>query len=135
METQIARGRTVAGQIVVGLYDSKGYALDARNRLKTEGVPERDISLVVLREIAPVPRTLEPELAMLEADPLVVGNVREKFARFIRNGETAVLVRAETPADVQFATDIMALFTPLAIELVTSQVTVIPVSAAISSTE
>jgi len=105
------------GQIVVGLFDSKGYALDARNRLKTEGVPERLITLVVLREIAPIPATSDPELAMLEADPLILGDVRETFAAFIRNGETAVLVRAETAEDAQFATDVMKLYQPLAIEV------------------
>jgi hypothetical protein len=104
------------GQTVVGLFESKGYALDACHRLKTEGVPDADVTLAVLHEIGPVPRTSEPELAMLDADPLVLGNVRETFARFIRNGETAVLVRAETDEEAQFATDVMALFTPLAIE-------------------
>jgi hypothetical protein len=46
---------------------------------------------------------------MLEVDPLVLGNVRETFARFIRKGETALLVSAET---AQFATDIMPLYAP-----------------------
>jgi len=41
------------------------------------------------------------------------------FAQFTRNGETAVLVRAATEADVAFASDIMALFTPLALEVLT----------------
>jgi hypothetical protein len=123
----------MAAQFVAGLYDSKGYALDARNRLHTEGVPARDIALVVLHDIDPLPPSLDPELAMLEADPLVLGNVRDTFARFIRNGETAVLVRAETAADVEFATDIMALYAPIAIELVTRQTMPAERSAAISS--
>ena len=64
----------MAVQNIVGLFESQGFALDARNRLKTEGVPERLISLVVLHDIAPAPRTSDPELAALEADPLVLGD-------------------------------------------------------------
>jgi hypothetical protein len=127
----------MAAQIVVGLYESKGYAQDARNRLKTEGVPENMISLVVLHDIAPVPRTMDPELAMLEADPLVLGNVRDTFARFIKNGETAVLVRAETDEDVLFAHDVLALYAPLAIEVLKPQDQAAPAAriAMISSAE
>lgn len=107
----------MAAQNVVGLFESRGFAQDARNRLKTEGVPESLISLVVLHDIAPVPRTSDPELAALDADPLAFGDVNKTFARFIRNGETAVIVRAESEADVQFAHDVMALYAPLAIEV------------------
>lgn len=134
MAAQITVDQTIVGQIVVGLFESKGYALDVRNRLKTEGLPESDISLVVLHEIGPVPGSSAPELAMLDADPMVLGNVRETFARFIKNGETAVLVRTETAQDVQFASDVMALFEPLAIEVLTAQVTTVR-SAAISAAE
>jgi len=109
----------IAGQSVVGLYESRGFAQDARNRLRTEGVSERDIAMVVLHDNASVPRASGPELAMADADPLVLGNVRETFARFIKNGETAVLVRAETEDAAQFAADVMALFAPLAIEVLT----------------
>jgi hypothetical protein len=42
----------MAGQIVVGLYESKGHARDARNRLHTEGVPHSEMAIVVLPEIA-----------------------------------------------------------------------------------
>jgi hypothetical protein len=106
-------------QTVVGLFESKGYAEDARNRLRTEGVPERDIAIVVLRDIDPVLSASEPELAALDVDPLMLGNMRETFSRFIRNDETAVLVRAASDEEVQFATDVMALFDPLATEVLT----------------
>jgi hypothetical protein len=131
----------MAAQIVVGLYESKGYAQDARNRLKTEGVPESDISLVVLHETGPVPSTMEPELAMMEADPLILGNVRETYARFIKNGETAVLVRAARDEDAQFATDVLSLFAPLVVEVLQprrkgeAQATPAARSAATSSAE
>jgi hypothetical protein len=103
-------------QMIVGLYESKGYAQDARNRLKTEGVRERDIGMVVLRDIAPVPSTSAPELEALSVDPLVLGDVEKTFATYIKNGETAVIVRANTEADAKFAADIMALYAPLTIE-------------------
>jgi hypothetical protein len=109
--------QNVQGQIAAGLYTSKGYAQDTFNRLKTEGVSELDIALVVLREIAPVPATSEPELAALSVDPLVLGNVRKTFARFIRNGETAVLVNVPTIEDAQFVTGIMLLYAPVTVEI------------------
>jgi hypothetical protein len=107
----------MAAQIVVGLYESKGYAQDARNRLHTEGVPQNDMSLVVIHDIAPITAANRSELAGLSVDPLVLGDVENTFARFIKNGETAVIVNAATQADVEFATDIMALYDPLSIEV------------------
>jgi hypothetical protein len=107
----------MAVRIVVGLYESKGYAQDACNRLHTEGVPLNDLSLLVIHDIAELPSSIQPELAALSVDPLVLGDVEKTFARFIKNGETAVIVNAATPADVEFATDILALYDPLSIEI------------------
>jgi hypothetical protein len=56
----------VAG-IVVGVFESEGIAEDARNRLKTEGVPAGDIVLKVLKDIGPIPSTMEPEQRKQEA--------------------------------------------------------------------
>ncbi|HTW53930.1 MAG TPA: hypothetical protein VME45_18720 [Stellaceae bacterium] len=110
----------MAGQIVVGLYESKGFAQDARNRLHTEGVPFADTSLVVLHEIAaPPPASTQAELAALTVDPLVLGDVENTFAKYIKNGETAVIVNAPTAVDVEFASDILALYDPLVIEVIT----------------
>jgi hypothetical protein len=106
----------VAAQLVVGLYESKGYAQDARNRLHTEGVAYNETSLVVLHDIAPVPAsTAETALAV---SPLVLGDVEKTFARFIKNGETALLVSAATDVDVEFVTDILTLYDPLAVEVI-----------------
>ena len=66
----------MAAQLVVAIFDSYGIARDARNRLHTEGVPHGDVSLKVLREVAPPPPSLEPTLEALEVDPLMFGNVR-----------------------------------------------------------
>ena len=116
----------MAAQYVVGLYDSKGYAQDARNRLHTEGVPQSEMSLVVIRDIAPVPQhTREEELGALAVSPLILGDVEKTFARFIKNGETAVIVTAPTSVDVEFVTDILSLYDPLAIEILTPGVAII----------
>ena len=108
----------MAAQIVVGLYESKGYAQDAHNRLHTEGMPLSDMSLVVIHDIAPLPEaTRRDELAPLSVSPLILGDVEKTFASFIRNGETAVIVNAATPVDVEFITDILTLYDPLAVEV------------------
>lgn len=108
----------MAAEIVVGLFESEGLARDARNRLHTEGVSLSEMSIVVLHEIAsPPPASTQAELAALSVDPLVLGDVEETFASYVKNGETAVLVEAATPADAQFASQIMKLYDPLAIEV------------------
>jgi hypothetical protein len=109
---------SVQTRLVVGLFNSSGIAEDAVHRLITEGMAPRDIAHRVLKEVGPVPPTSQPELAALEVDPLVVGNVRETFARFIRNGETAVFVRAFNDEQVEFATDVLKLYLPITIEVV-----------------
>ena len=48
----------------------------------------------------------------------MIGNARESFARFIRNGETAVFVRALDDEQVEFATDVLKLYLPITIEVV-----------------
>jgi hypothetical protein len=108
----------MAVQFVVGLFESRGIAEDAAHRLHTEGVPRAEIAVRVLREIAPVPPSVESELAALSVDPLVFGNVRDTFVRFIRNGETAVLVRTATDADVEFAASTLRQYAPMAIEVI-----------------
>ena len=108
----------MTAQMVVGLYESKGYAQDARNRLHTEGMPLSDMALVVIHDAAPVPEAVrEEELAALAVSPLILGEVEKTFASYLKNGETAVMVQVATPEDVEFVTDIMALYDPLAIEV------------------
>jgi hypothetical protein len=109
----------MAGQLVVGLYESRGCAQDARNRLHTEGMPWNEMALVVIHDIGRVPEhTREEELAALSVSPLMLGDVANTFAQYIKNGETAVIVSAPTPIDVEFVTDILSLYDPLAIEVV-----------------
>jgi hypothetical protein len=105
-------------RLVVGLFHSSGIADDAVHRLMTEGVAPQDIAHRVLKEVGPIPPTVQPELAALEVDPLVLGNVRAGFAQFIRNGETAVFVRTLSDEQVEFAADILKQYVPITIEVV-----------------
>jgi hypothetical protein len=107
-----------ASRLVIGLFHSSGIAEDAVRRLITEGALPRDIAHRVLKAAGPVPPVLEPELAALDVDPLVLGNSRSSFAQYIRDGETAVFVRALTDEQVEFATDVLKLYVPIAIEVV-----------------
>ena len=107
----------MTAQIVVAVFDSFGIAKDARNRLRTEGVPDEDIAVRVLRGTAPTPRSMEPEPEALSVDPLIWGNVKETFARSIHNGETAVMVRTLSEEEVDFAAMTMRQYEPLAIEV------------------
>ena len=105
-------------RLVLGLFHSSGIAEDAVHRLITEGVAPRDNAHRVVKEVGPVSALLQPELAALEVDPLVIGNARESFAGFIRNGETAVFVRATDDEQVEFAIDVLKLYLPITIEVV-----------------
>ena len=59
----------MAGQLVVGLYESRGYAQDAHNRLYTEGMPWSEMALVVIHNVAPLPEhTREEEARWATAD-------------------------------------------------------------------
>lgn len=116
----------MVSQFVVGLFDSEGIARDARNRLHTEGVPPSRISLVVLHAIAaPPPASTKAELAALSVDPMVMGDVENTFAGYIKNGETAVIVECPTLADAQFTNETMTLYDPLAIEALDKRPTVV----------
>ena len=106
-------------KFVVGLFETKGIAEDACNRLKYEGVPPAQISLLRMHETAAVPAAMTPELAALEVDPFIVGDVRESYAPYIRNGETAVFVRAHSEAEVDLAVDTIRQYSPIKIKVVT----------------
>ena len=80
---------------------------------------------MLLRELAPLPSYMDAEMAALEIDPLLWGNVRETFAPYIRNGETVVLVRAESENAVDAVIDTMRQFAPV-------QITVTPAEARVN---
>jgi hypothetical protein len=108
----------MAACLVVGLFHSSGIALDAVHRLITEGIAPQEIARKVLKEVGPIPLPVQAELAALDVDPLVVGNARQSFAHFIRNGETAVFVRAQTDEQVELAADVLKQYLPITIEVV-----------------
>ena len=110
----------MAAKIVVGVFESEGIAEDARNRLKTEGVPTNDIVLRVLKEIGPIPSVMKPELEADFLGPVILGNFREDFAHHIRNGETLVCVQAPTEERVELAVDTLKLYAPLEVKVVPS---------------
>jgi hypothetical protein len=56
---------TRAQTTVIGLFRARGDAQNAHNRLKTDGVPEEQMVLKVLKETAPVPRDTQLELDTL----------------------------------------------------------------------
>jgi hypothetical protein len=107
----------MAPQLVVGLFRSAGIAEDARNRLQTEGVPRSELALAVLKPAAPVLPTSAAELEALTVDPLVFGDIRNSFADFIRNGETAVLVRTPDGAQAELAAVTLRQYAPLAVNV------------------
>ena len=90
----------------------------ARNRLKTEGVPAGDIVLKVLKEIGPIPSTMEPELEASFLGPVILGNFRESFAHYIRNGETLICVQASTDDRVELAVDTLKQYAPIEVKVV-----------------
>jgi hypothetical protein len=111
----------MALKFVVGLFESRGIAEDAVNRLKYESVPATNVFVLLMHETtAGVPAAMTPELAALEVDPFVVGNVRETYAPFIHNGETAVFVRAHTEEEVDVAVATIRLYAPIKIKVVAS---------------
>ena len=107
----------MSSRFAVALFQSRGIAADACNRLRTEGVPDADIALDVLRRIGPLPATMSPELEALAIDPLVLGDVRDSFARFVRNGETAVFVQADSEEAADFALEILRHYAPIAVDV------------------
>ena len=121
----MGEGRGMAETIVIGLFEATGIAEDVRNRLVTEGFLPTDINLLVLREVAPVPSYMEAEVAALEIDPLLWGDVRETFAGYVHDGETTVFVRVGTEPDVDAVIDTMRQFAPI-------QITVTPAESRVN---
>jgi hypothetical protein len=74
--------------------------------------------VTVLNPMALTRSTAATETAALLVDPLIFGNVRETFAKFISNGETVVTVRAVTGEAAEFAAETLSQYSPIAIELV-----------------
>ncbi len=107
------------GVMVVGLFGSKGDADNARHRLVSEGVAEDAIAEHVLSETASPPHSMDAELSTLQADPFFwfMGNLRQDYARYIHNGETAVLVRVPSRLKAEAITALLGMFDPLRVDV------------------
>jgi hypothetical protein len=108
----------MAARIVVGVFESEGIAEDACNRLKTEGVPASDIVLKALKEIGPIPSAMEPELEASFLGPVILGNFRQSFAQYIRNGETLICVQTPTDERVELAVNALKQYAPIEVKVV-----------------
>jgi hypothetical protein len=107
----------MAAEFVVGLFRSRGIAEDACHRLRTEGVPDGAVFYQMLREVAPLPSTTEG--GALSMYPRIWDNVRDTYVSYMHNGETVVLVLAATAAEIELASDVLRMFEPLVVELLT----------------
>jgi hypothetical protein len=110
----------VANSLVIGLFPASGVALDAFHRLHTEGFPLTRLAHRVLSEEGLPPASVGAELQALQIDPMVLGDARQTFASYIRNGETAVFVEVENDDEAQAAAEILSLYAPLAVHTVVS---------------
>jgi len=109
---------------VVGLFRALGEAENARNRLKTEGVSEDRIVLKLLKETAPVPPETQLELyTMSSLDPLfaILGALGHEYVRYIRNGETALMVQGVSPDAVGDVAEILQFFGPLRVDVISGR--------------
>jgi hypothetical protein len=102
---------------VVGLFPTGGIALDAFHRLHTQGFAMARIAYRVLQEVAPITPPVAAELEALQVDPLVLGDARNTFARFVHNGETAVFVQVQDDEEAHAAAEILQLYAPLGVEM------------------
>jgi hypothetical protein len=118
---EAAKDPTSPSKTVVGLFRARGQAENARNRLKTEGVSEDCMVLKVLKETAPVGPGTQLELDTLSTlDPFfaILGALRHDYVSYIRNGETALMVRGLTGNDVEDVARILGFFEPLRVDVI-----------------
>jgi hypothetical protein len=105
-------------QVVIGVYPTLGDAEDVRTRLVYEGVPAADIAIKVLRKVEEKPDTLAPKREENFIDWIFGTDLPEKYMNLIRNGETAICVRARTAGEAEIATNTMRQFAPLDVDCV-----------------
>jgi hypothetical protein len=79
-----------------------------------------DLVLKVLKEIGPIPSTMEPELGASFLGPVILGNFRKSFAHYIRNGETLVYVQALTDEQVELAVGTLKQYAPIEVRVVSA---------------
>lgn len=104
---------------VIGLFKTSGSADNARNRLKTEGFSEDRIVLKVLKETASARAAIPEELETESLSPLFA--IWGDLVSYIRNGETALLVRGLAGNDAEDVARILQFFDPLRVDLIPEQ--------------
>ena len=107
-------------RVVIAVFEDKGTAEHASGRLQGEGFAEGDIAVRPLKDVSPIPRTMAPELETLSLDPFfwLFRTIEGDYAKFIRNGETAVCVRVDLPGRTRRAAEIMTWYGPVKVEVV-----------------
>jgi len=78
------------------------------------------MSLKVLKETAPLLPSRQEELNTLSLDPIfdILGGLRHDYVRFIRNGETALIVRGLTRDGAEDVARILGFFEPLRVDMI-----------------
>src|ERR1700686_5425591 len=102
-------------QIVIGLFYTSGTAEDVRNRLKSQGVPDADIAVRQIRDYDRVPPDMAREARGYAGDPFFGTVILKKFGDRIGDGETAVIVAAQSDDEVRVALGTMRQYTPVAV--------------------
>ena len=64
-----------------------------------------------------MPSTMEPELDASFLGPVILGDFRESFVNYIRNGETLVCVRASTDELVESVVDTLRQYAPVEVKV------------------
>ena len=93
---------------------------EATKPFPQERQAKRDLLLNRVKEIGPIPSVMEPELEADFLGPVILGNFREDFAHYIRNGETLVCVQASTNEAVELAVDTLKQYAPVEVKVVPS---------------
>jgi len=108
----------MAATVVTAVFGSKGEAENASHRLVSEGFAKDAIGIRVLKEVSKPPITMDPELDTLKLDPFIglLGDVH-KYASYIRNGETLLIVNAAAPDKAERAAALIREFVPEHVEV------------------
>lgn len=108
----------MAEEIVIGLFGTFGDAEDVRHRLQYEGVPAADIEVRILRKVEYHPESMAPHREESFIDWIFGTDLPEKYVTLVRNGETAVCVRAHSQHEADIAANTMHQFAPIDVDIV-----------------
>ncbi len=106
--------------IVVGLFPTRGDAENASSRVVSEGAAQDDVVVQTLRDTAPVPDAMDPELKTLSLDPFFwfLGDLKDDYVGELVNGETAVCVMVHSAEEEEGTVATLRMFEPKRIDVV-----------------